>query len=575
MNCRYPIALIPNRAVAVNMATGHEVVLSKGSLAKAMRASMNIPTAFSPVMIDGVPLADGGMANNLPISVARDMGADLVIAVDISTPLLHQDELTNVLKITGQLTGFLTRKNTEEQLATLTKNDVLIVPELGEISSGDFGEASKAVPIGYQAADEKSNHLKRLAEPSTFIALKDARPTPDRSKPTIDFIRLENRSDVDDEVIMSRVTLKSGDELDITELEENIGKIYGLDLFQNVSYQIVREDEQTGIEITAQQKSWGPNYIQFGLSTSNNFDGDSRFNIGAAYTRHTINKLDGEWRTALQLGEDPLLITELYQPLNPEMTYFAHVGIGAEQRNVNVFSDIDEQLAEYQLTRGLAFLAFGRNFDTWGELRFQYRYEDGDADVRVGDPSLQDFNFKNASFTSRFTIDTIDDVNFPEEGFYASVELNNFRESLGGDDDYDQVEFNILGAKTWGKNTFMGQVNLNTTLDDDAPFQSLFRTGGFTELSGFNENELSGQHTGLLTLGYLRQIKDIAFFQAYLGATLEYGGYWQDEDDIFDDNILAGSVFLGLDTPIGPFYTGYGMAEGGNQSLYFFLGKLF
>jgi NTE family protein len=566
---------IPYRAVAVNIATGEEVVLGKGSLGRAMRASMNIPTAFAPVMIDGVALADGGMANNLPISVARDMGADLVIAVDISTPLYSEEELTNVFKITGQLTGFLTRKNTEEQIATLTENDVLIVPKLGDIGSGDFQEASKAVPIGYEAADAKSAEIKKLSEPSTFTALKVARPKPDDAPTVISFIRLDNQSRVDDEVIMSRVTIKEGEALDTAELEENISKIYGLDLFQNVFYQVVQEDEQPGVIITAQKKSWGPNYIQFGLSTSNNFDGDSRFNIGAAYTRHTINDLDGEWRTALQLGEDPLIITELYQPLNPEMTYFAHGGIGIEQRNVNIFSDIDEQLAEYQLSRGLLFLALGRNFDTWGELRFQYRYEDGDAEVRVGDPALQDFNFKNASFMSRFSIDTLDNINFPKEGYYASLELNNYRESLGGDEDYDQVEFQTLGAKTWGKNTLFGKVELRSTLDDDAPFQSLFRTGGFTDLSGFNENELSGQHTGLLSIGYLREIEDIFFLQAYLGGTLEYGGYWQDKDDIFDDNIFAGSVFIGLDTPIGPFYTGLGMAEGGNRSLYFYLGKLF
>jgi NTE family protein len=566
---------IPYRAVAVNIATGDEVVLSKGSLAKAMRASMNIPTAFAPVVIDGVHLADGGMANNLPISVARDMGADFVIAVDISTPLASEEELTNVFAITGQLTGFLTRKNTEAQLATLTENDVLIVPDLKDITSGDFIEAAKAVPIGYEAASEKSIELKKLSESSSFIALNESRTKPDETLPTIDFIRLDNQSSLDDEVIMSRVSVKTGAQLDIAELEENIGKIYGLDLFENVSYQIVRENDQSGVVITAREKGWGPNYIQFGLSTSNNFDGDSRFNVGAAYTRHMINELGGEWRTALQLGEDPSLVTELYQPLNTDQAYFVHTGIGVEKRNVNIFSDIDEQLAEYQLNRALVFADVGRNFDTWGEFRIGYRYEDGDADVRVGDPGLRDFDFENGIFRTRFAIDTLDKVHFPEEGFAAYLELKNFRESLGGDTNYDQVVFEALAAKSWDKNTLFGKFELRSTLDDDAPFQSLFRTGGLTDLSGFNENELSGQHTGLLSLGYLRKIHDITFFEAYLGGTLEYGGYWQDKDDIFEDNIFAGSVFVGLDTPIGPFYTGLGIAEGGNNSLYFYLGKLF
>ena len=121
---------IPYKAVAADIATGDPVVISKGNLAKAMRASMNIPGLFAPTTIDGKLLVDGSVANNLPINVVREMGADIVIAVDISTPLYNKDELKNVLNITGQLAGLLTRKNTEQQLKTLTPNDILIVPQL-------------------------------------------------------------------------------------------------------------------------------------------------------------------------------------------------------------------------------------------------------------------------------------------------------------------------------------------------------------------------------------------------------------------------------------------------------------
>ena len=295
---------IPFRAVATDITTGEAVVLGSGDLAKSMRASMSVPSIFAPVEMDGRLLVDGGVSNNLPVDVARDMGADIVIAVDISTPLKKREQLTSAVSITGQLTGILTRRNTEAQIATLSGTDILIVPDLGDISSADFKESGQAVPKGRAAAEQHREQLAGLAIPKADYAdIVRAQPERKTSPPVIDFVKLDNRSRVSDAVIRARLHVQTGEPLDVQALEHDIGIIYGLELFANVDYEVVEEDGKNGLLIHAWERSWGPNYLQFGLALGDNFEGESAYNFGAAYTRTAINRLNGEWRTAAQIGE--------------------------------------------------------------------------------------------------------------------------------------------------------------------------------------------------------------------------------------------------------------------------------
>ncbi len=570
---------IPFRAVASDIVTGQQVVLKSGNLAQAMRASMSIPGILRPEEIDGYLLVDGGVSNNLPISVVRQMGAEVVIVVDISTPLAGRDQLNSALAITKQLTGILTRRNTEVELKTLTKRDILIVPDLGDIQTGDFGRVAEAIPFGVTAANAKRQVLKRLAiRDSSYTAYKKRQSKRDLTPPVIDFVRINNQSKLSDEVIAARLTIEIGQPLDVAQLEADIGRIYGLELFERVAYEIIEEDGQTGLVLHVIPRSWGPNFVQFGLIMSSNFEGDNRFNLSAALTRPMINGLNGEWRMFLTVGDEPAVGIEVHQPLDVRSRYFVAGRIKISKERFNKFDpdELDDLIAEYRISRAGINLSGGREFGTWGEIRLGLERSTGDADVRVGAPSLPDIDFDNGEYFVRLSADKLDNVNFPRSGGRATLEWRGSRENLGADTEFDQVLFKVLGAKTWGRNTLLAGATFNTTKDDDAPIQSLFRAGGFTDLSGFQKDQLSGQHFGVLWLGYLRRINDVQLLPAYLGATIEVGNVWQDEDDIsLDNTINAGSLFLGVDSPLGPLYLGYGYAEGGHDSLFMFLGRLF
>ncbi|MBL8243558.1 MAG: patatin-like phospholipase family protein, partial [Rhodanobacteraceae bacterium] len=122
---------IPYRAVAADINTGEAVIIERGDLALAMRASMSIPGAFPPVAMDGRVLVDGGVAQNLPVAAVRAMGADIVIAVNVGTPLATLDADASMLKVADQLVGLLTVGNTRQTIASLGERDILIEPPLG------------------------------------------------------------------------------------------------------------------------------------------------------------------------------------------------------------------------------------------------------------------------------------------------------------------------------------------------------------------------------------------------------------------------------------------------------------
>jgi NTE family protein len=572
---------IPFRAVATDIATGEPVILDSGDLAMAMRASMSIPAAFAAVEKDGKLLVDGGVSNNLPIDVARQMGADIIIAVDISTPLLNREKLNSSLRITQQLTGILTRRSTEAQIATLTEKDFLIVPDLGNISTAAFERAYETIPIGYQAAEKIKKELLHLSlsqsEFEAYLAASKRKPDKRESEPpVIDFVNLDNRSRISDKMVLVRLDIEVGQPLDLEKLEKNIGKIYGLELFESIVYEVVEENGRTGIVLHVRERSWGPNYIQGGLSLTGNQEGDSTYSIGIAYSRTAMNKLGGEFRLGVQVGNEPAIFSEIYQPLDYDSRYYIHPRVFWIKDNVNLYSPTGNIVAEYNVYKYGLDLAGGRELGTWGESRIGIRRMRGNAEVETGLVALPEYDYDSGELYLKLSVDKLNNRNFPRKGYSGFMEYILSLEDLGADNSFDQVLVEAMIAESWGRNNLIAGGRFNFTVDSDAPLQNRFQLGGLFNLAGYQEDELSGQHMGLLLLSYMRRINDFNLLPTYIGASLEFGNVWQDDDDIaFDNLITSGNLFVGVDSPIGPVYLGYGQAEGNINSLYFYLGKVF
>jgi NTE family protein len=566
---------VPFRAVASDIGAGERVVLGSGDLATAMRASMAVPGAFAAAQIDGRLLVDGGITDNLPIDVVRNMCADIVIAVDISTPYKPATEINDMFAITAQLSSILTRTNAERQIATLTGRDILLVPDITGVSSSDFGRATEAVPAGQRAAEEKRGQLARLSlSPEAYadhLAARSARPP--QQAPTVHFIHIRNDSTVSDAMISERLHQPIGAPLDRQQLERDIAQIYGLELFQTVQYDVVEEEGKTGLMVDARKRSWGPDYLQFGLEMASDEQGNSNYNFGVALLRTGINSLNGELRFALQLGAEPFIFGEWYQPLDPMSRWFVNTGMRYGARNINLYDD-GRRLAEFQ-SLGTEFdFAAGREFSVFGAWRLGYRYRTGEVDLQTGTPGWPEFSFDTAQVYGRIDVDRLDNFNFPEQGWNGSFEYATARKDVGGDTDFDQVRFRATRFTSFGNGNVLGLgTSIQATVEGSAPVQERFRAGGLMNLSGYAENSLSGQQEATVAAVYYRRFKPLPILKWYIGGSLEYGGVWEDKNDIGRDGIAAGSLFLGADTTLGPIYLGLGMAESGQHAAFFYLGR--
>ena len=566
------------RAVATDLVTGKEVVLSGGSLADALRASMSVPGAFAPVQLDDRKLVDGGMANNLPVSVVRDMGADIVIAVDISSPLLTGDQLTSVVKVALQLTGFLTRRNTEEQIASLGPGDILLVPDLEGVSSADFENTEDIVKRGLEAAMARREDLASLAVPKTRDTTERP-PLLEQSLPThiVQFITINNGSVLGDEIIRSRLGLEPGQQLDIPALENSVDRVYGLDIFESVTYNLVRNEAgEQGVEINAMPKSWGPDYLQFGLEFSDDFSGNDEFKIGAAYTRNALNSLGGELRVLAAFGREDELTFDFYQPLEKSARWFVEPQAFLRREQFHVWED-DSLIAQLDIAGFGAILGIGRNFNTTNLIRMDYEYFRGDADLVVGVLDfLLDDDVDIGELVFEYRHDSLDSLWYPTSGMFHRLDFRLARDALGAAFDYEQVSAGGTFSFSSGKNTVLLNYEAGYSFDDASPVERWFRLGGFARLSGLVPDQLSGRHLGLFGLAYYRRLGDIDLLPAYAGITLEAGNVWNYARDIsFGDLRKSGSVFVGAHTPLGPVYLAWGYSDNGDNTLYFYLGNPF
>ena len=366
---------IPFHAMATDIETGESVVLDHGSLSQAMRASMSVPGAIAPVEIDGRLLVDGGIANNLPIGEARRMCGDVIIAVNISTPPLKREDLTSALSVTAQLINFLGKQTVDEQIRSLGAKDVLISPDLGDISAGSFTRAEDAITIGEKAARAMADKLARYSvTPEQYAVLRMRQVAEAKALGSVDEIRVEGLKRTNPAVAKSLIESKPGEPLTEEKLGADLRRIYGTGDFESINYQIVGGETGPRVMlIEPVEKSWGPNYLRFGLGLASDFSGDSQFNALVQYRRTWMNRLGAEWTTELQVGQDTHLGTEFYQPLNEAGKWFIAPSAFVGQQTRGLFIG-EEKVAEYLTSVTQGALDVGAVLGTWGQLRVGARH---------------------------------------------------------------------------------------------------------------------------------------------------------------------------------------------------------
>jgi NTE family protein len=567
---------IPFRAIATDIETGEEVVLDHGSLPVAMRASMSVPGAMSPVEIDGRLLVDGGIANNLPIDEARKLCADVIIAVNISTPPLKRSEITSALSVVGQLINFLGKQTVEQQIKSLSDKDVFIEPDLGDISAGTFDRSADAIRIGEQAARAVADKLRRYSlPPEQYAALRAIQVSQAKALGTVGDIRIEGLQKTNPAVVHELVESKPGEPLTEEKVGADMRRIFGTRDYESISYRIVGGDlGPRAMIIEPREKSWGPDYLRFGLGLASDFRGDNQFNALVQYRRTWLNRLGGEWTSEAQIGQDTHVATEFYQPLNEAGKWFVAPSAFIGQKTRSVFVG-DDKIAEYLVGVGQVALDAGAVLGTWGQVRAGPVWSRINARIDTGEPTLPSVRETTAGLRAGIFIDQTNHAWFPTEGYGFVGTAYAATSALGSAQNYQRLEGSGRAIRSWGSNTVNVALKGGTDLGSNMPAYEAFTLGGPLELSGYRINQFAGREYAFGRAMFYNRffpLPDILGSGVYAGASAEVGWISKRFDGFPSQTLWSASAFLGADTVLGPAFVGFGYAGAGNWSLYLLLG---
>jgi NTE family protein len=570
---------IPFRAVATDIETGTAVVLGTGDIATAVFASMAVPGGLPPVERDGKLLVDGFVADNVPVNVTRTLGVDHMIVVDVGTPLRTRDRLTSFVSVLDQMQLLLGRDSVERQIRSLTPQDVLIRPEQPDIGSTSFERGADGIAAGRAAALAMLPQLKAYslseADWKAHLAARAARAP--RYAPTIEFVKIENRSDIPDAQIEKLVTARTGQPLDARQMTKDLQEVYALGGFRAVRYGVGTAEglPGEGVTVLAEGDPTLANWLQFGLGISTDFNRNSAIRIGLAYTDRNFLGTGAEWRTDLRIGTNLLFETGLYKESGK---FFTEITPYWSRIDTVLFVD-GSALAEVRDARVGVRLDAGTLFGKWGELRLGVNWASVDLDTTVGAPIIGSLEgLTDASLRAQFTADTLDDISFPTRGLFARVGFTQHVKPLGGDLDYGAFDAELWQAVSWGRNTILLSGEVGLTTDGDGRSLGDFRLGGFLNLSGLEPDQLIGRHKLLGRAVLFHRISEeapIVNLPLYFGGSLEVGNTWIALEDMsFGSLRPAASLFMAADTPLGPFILAGGLARG-NGALYLILGRIF
>ena len=580
---------IPYRAVATDLETSLPVVISHGSMVKAMQASATVPGALQPAQIDGKLLVDGGIANNMPVDVVKAMGADIIIAVDIGSPLVKKDKLDSTIAVLDQLSNFLTNASTEKQKLLLTDKDVLIRPAIDALSTTDFTIMPLALTLGKEAANGQLDKLSSMSvSPDEYAAYVEAKKAKGKLlmadvRHSVNEIVFDNQSKVSLNLLTETLNIKPGQAVSKDELNEALKRIYSLNKFERVDAEFVEGEDGRVLTVTTKAKSWGPNYFQLGFNWEDDFNSESAISFDMAYTMTDLTFNGGEWRNEIKLGLEKLFATEFYQPLDRDQQFFSRARYQYDTRNWDLY-DNNNRLLTFDKKTHTIELGIGYNYTSQGMIELGLVAEKG---AIINDAWLsRDLDFSSYGAYFRFGYDSLDSISFPTSG--NRVTLNVYVRNEDFDDIIDdnqnqysvQIEADWKGALSVGNHAFVGKASISTNDNDGMNTLHLSELGGFLNLSGYHKDSLTGAHKVFGAFVYQydlgRDALGMTDYPLYLGWSLEAGNVWDERSEVtLTDLIYASSLYIGTDTSMGPAAIGFGITDLGDKSFYLFVGKNF
>ena len=563
---------IPVSIIATDLVNGDKVVFREGSLTHAMRATMSVPGLMAPVKDGERLLVDGGLVDNVPIDeVRKNCSPDVVIAVNVGSPLMKANEIGGIFSVAGQMINILTEQNVTRSLSTLGSGDIYIKPDLDGITAAEFGRYAETAKRGRAAAEAMLPRLKALSVGEQQYQDWLAGMTPVRGRlPVVDEVQVAGLKRVNPAYPGRYLENYDGAPVDVDRLDKDMGLIFGDGLYDNVDFSLLSTRDRNILRVTPLEKEFGPDYLRFGFSLNATSNAPSTFNLRAAYQKTLINSLGGELLAGVQIGNEFGLFTEFYQPLDAERRFFLEPKLSYFRSPLYIYQD-NNRIAEYSVDQTSLDLMAGVNVGLWGPVSVGWAERYRSAEVATGSPMLPSGSEHFGGFLAKLDFDQFDRLYDPTHGWAAH---GSYFYAAG--DGYDKADLDLRAADNFGDYIVHGRIRGAGSFTGSLPFYDAVALGGFLNLSGFARNQIVGES---LMYGNVRLEKIVGQLPAGLRGDMRVGLAVEGGkvDGRYTETNLNGwqssvTAYVGGETPLGMVYLGYGYAPNGMGNFYLFLG---
>ena len=580
---------IPFRAVATRYRDGEMKVFDHGALHLAIRASMAAPAVFAPVEIDDETYVDGGLVANLPIEVALQEGADVIVASFLAggTEDGKTDQANHALAVANRMVDILIRQNEKRNLALLRKQDILVKPQLTDIGFADFNRASEIAQRGQLAVASVQDRwaVLKAAAAQTPDMPDSKRLSFDQREKQIVAIEAQGQKDVSASYIQSVLSPLLNHEFTPTETERYIDALYTSGFFDLVSYSLQQQQgNHYKLLVHVREKPYSPHFLKTTLGFSSEVGGMTQFTTGFGYRRPWLTPDGLEFSLDARLGTQSELAARLYQPLNGRWS--AETGVSWERNNLPLYRSSyyeddhsNIKLAYYSQTTQSWDAKLVYDFERKANFKFGLtsssirRELDTTSELAATSGSIETLRYNGLK--AQLQIDQLDSLTFPTRGYFLNT---SFEKGISGAG-YSGARLSAKWASSLGPHIFNVGLNLaqdRVSLDCDAcRAPSQLYLGGFQSMGAYRMGQLVGDQLAHVQGTYMYRMTDGGLFnqRTYIGTVLETGDAWNSGAAM--KKLYSGTLFVAVDSKIGDIYLGTARGTGGVYNVFVQLGRRF
>ncbi|MBV9497782.1 MAG: patatin-like phospholipase family protein [Acidobacteriaceae bacterium] len=565
----------PFRCVATDMISGKSVVFKDGSLADALRATMSIPGVFSPVRQDGKVLADGGLLDNLPTEIARQMGADIVIGVHLTTGPVAPKNMSSMFQVAAGSTDVMIDAN---ELRGMEKADILITVNLAGYTTLDFSRVQEIIPKGYSAARERAGILQRLSvsdeEWKQYLAQRESRVV--NAVPAPQFVEVKGTSTNLAEDIQEQMSSFVNEPINTEHIQKKLLQQVGLGRFNSLSYSLKEQGNKAGLLIRAEEKDYSPPWLNLGFTIDGSDPDNVQFTFGGRLTALDVGGYRSEVRTDFSIGSTYLIGTEYYHPLTTTSRWFIAPQVQASRSPLNLYFN-NTFLAEYKLNRVYGEVDLGYAFNRFSELRFGYQGGYLEASRWVGSPLLPSVSGRTGLSHVRYAIDRLDNPVVPRSGMALLFDGGWLDADPGAKSGFPSSEMNLEAFHRLNNPASLYFVAAGGTIfGQHSGGLPLFSLGGPARLAAYGLNQFLTDQYFYFRGGYLHRVAEMPAFIGsglFLDAHYEVGKpYGLPNAPTLPNDGVVGVI---METIVGPVLVGGSIGNEGHRKWFFQIGRVF